>query len=44
MTRELKEKDSQLKQLLDREAELENMIKIIMDKLKDDAGNLDIPK
>ena len=44
MTRELKEKDSQLKQLLDREAELDNTIKIIMDKLKDDAGNLDIPK
>jgi hypothetical protein len=44
MTRELKEKDSQLKQLLDREVEFENTIKIIMDKLKDDAGNLDILK
>ena len=37
-------RDSQLKQLLDREVEFENTIKIIMDKLKDDAGNLDILK
>jgi hypothetical protein len=37
MARELKEKDSQLKQLSDRVAELENSIKIIMDKLKVDT-------
>jgi hypothetical protein len=38
MARELKEKDSQLKQLSNRVAELENTIKIIMDKLKVDTN------
>jgi hypothetical protein len=37
MARELKEKESQLKQLSDRVDELENTIKIIMDKLKVDT-------
>jgi hypothetical protein len=35
MSRELKEKDVQIKQLSDRVVELENTVKIIMDKLRD---------
>jgi hypothetical protein len=34
MARELKEKDMKLKQLSDKIIELENTVKIIMDKLK----------
>src|ERR687892_2147577 len=37
MARELKEKDVKMKQLSDRVIELENAIKIIMDKLKADT-------
>ena len=44
MARELKEKDTKLKQLSDRVVELENTVKIIMDKLKADAIDLGIPK
>ena len=44
MARELKEKDIQLKQLSDRVVELENTVKMIMDKLKADAIDLSIPK
>jgi hypothetical protein len=40
MARELKEKDIKIKQLSDSIAELENTIKIIMDKLKADANDL----
>ena len=42
MARELKEKDVKLKQLSDRIAELENAVKIIMDKLKSDPNAPDI--
>ena len=44
MARELKEKDTKIKQLSDRVVELENTVKIIMDKLKTNANDLDIPK
>jgi hypothetical protein len=44
MTRELKEKDIKIKQLSDSIVELENAVKIIMDKLKDDTNELGIPK
>lgn len=44
MARELKEKDSKINLLSDRIVELENTIKIIMDKLKVDANDSDIPK
>lgn len=44
MTRELKEKDIKIKQLSDRMIELENTVKIIMDKLKADANDLEIPR
>jgi hypothetical protein len=40
MARELKEKDMKLKQLSDKTIELENTVKIIMDKLKSDANGL----
>ena len=42
MARELKEKDVKLKQLSDRITELENAVKIIMDKLKSDPNAPDI--
>ena len=42
MARELKEKDVKLKQLSDRIAELENAVKIIMNKLKSDPNAPDI--
>ena len=42
MARELKEKDVKLKQLSDRIAELENAVKIIMNKLKSDPNSPDI--
>lgn len=44
MARELKEKDSKINLLSDKIVELENTIKIIMDKLKVDANDPDIPK
>ena len=44
MARELKEKDLKIKQLSDRVMELENTVKIIMDKTKADANDLDTPK
>lgn len=44
MARELKEKDIKIKQLSDGIAELENAVKIIMDKLKADANDLGISK
>jgi hypothetical protein len=43
MAKENKEKDIKINQLSDRVAELENTIKIIMDKLKADT-NVDLPK
>jgi hypothetical protein len=39
MARELKEKDTQMKQLSDRVIELENTVKIIMNKLKADTND-----
>ena len=42
MARELKEKDVKLKQLSDRIAELENAVKIIMNKLTSDPNAPDI--
>ena len=44
MARELKEKDTKIRQLSDRISELENTVKIIMDKTKADASDLDISK
>ncbi len=44
MTRELKDKDIKIKRLSDRMIELENTVKIIMDKLKADANDLEIPR
>jgi len=44
MTRELKDKDLKIKQLSDKVIDLENAVKIIMDKLKTEPNNLDIPK
>ena len=44
MARELKEKDMKLNQLSNRVIELENTIKIIMDKLKTDANDLGVSK
>jgi hypothetical protein len=44
ITRELKEKDTKIKQLSDRIIELENTIKIIMDKLKADTDDPSISK
>ncbi|MFY9966461.1 MAG: hypothetical protein WAK50_12065 [Nitrososphaeraceae archaeon] len=38
MSKELREKDVKIKQLSDRIAELENTVKIIMDKLKDPSN------
>lgn len=44
MARELKDKDLKIKQLSDKVVELENTVKIIMDKLKTEPNDLDIPK
>jgi hypothetical protein len=44
MARELKEKDSKIEQLSDRVVELENTVKIIMDKLKANANALSVPR
>ena len=40
MARELKEKDMKLKQLSDKIIELENTVKIIMDKMKAETNGL----
>ena len=42
MARELKEKDVKINQLSDRIGELENAVKIIMDKLKSEPNDPDI--
>ena len=44
IARELKEKDTKIKQLSDRIVELESTIKIIMDKLKAETDDPGIPK
>lgn len=44
MARELKDKDLKIKQLSDKVIDLENTVKIIMDKLKTEPNDLDIPK
>jgi hypothetical protein len=44
MARELKDKDLKIMQLSDKVIELENMVKIIMDKLKTEPNDLDIIK
>jgi hypothetical protein len=44
MARELKEKDLKIKQLSNKIDELENTIKIIMDKLKSDPNDVSISK
>jgi hypothetical protein len=44
MAREIKEKDTKLNQISDRVDELENTIKIIMDKLKADANDVHTPE
>jgi hypothetical protein len=44
MARELKDKDAKIHQLTDRISELENTVKIIMDKLKTEPNGLDISK
>jgi hypothetical protein len=41
MARELKDKDAKIHQLSDRISELENTVKIIMDKLKTEPNDLD---
>ena len=41
MARELKEKDMKLKRLSDKVIELENTVKIIMDKMKAEANGLE---
>jgi hypothetical protein len=43
MTRELKEKDAKIKQLSDRVIELENTVKMIMDKLRVSNDELSLP-
>lgn len=43
MTRELKEKDAKIKQLSDRVIELENTVKMIMDKLRVANHDLSLP-
>jgi hypothetical protein len=40
MAKELKDKDMKIKQLSDRSIELENTVRIIMDKLKTDTAEL----
>jgi hypothetical protein len=42
MTKDLKDKDLKIKQLSNKIDELENAIKIIMDKLKSDSNDLSI--
>jgi hypothetical protein len=44
MTKDLKEKDLEIKQLSNKIDELENAIKIIMDKLKSDPDGISISK
>jgi len=44
MAKELKEKDLKIEQLSDRIVELENTVKIIMDKLKAETNDLGISK
>ena len=44
MARELKDKDTKINQLSDKLYELENTVKIIMDKLKTEPNNLYISK
>ena len=44
MARELKEKDEKIKLLSNRVVELENSVKIIMDKLKAEANDVHISK
>ena len=44
IARELNEKDTKIKQLSNRVIELENTVKIIMDKLKADPNDLEISK
>jgi hypothetical protein len=44
MTKDLKEKDLKIKQLSNKIDELDNTIKIIMDKLKCDSNDLSISK
>ena len=44
MARELKDKDAKIHQLSDRISELENIVKIIMDKLKSEPNDLDMSK
>ena len=44
MARELKENDVKIKLLSDRVIELENSVKIIMDKIKAGTNDVDIPK
>jgi hypothetical protein len=44
MARELKEKDIEIDQLTNKVTELENTVKIIMDKLKADTSNIYISK
>jgi hypothetical protein len=44
MVRELKEKDLELNQLSDKIVELENTVKIIMDKLKSDPNDPENPR
>ncbi len=43
MTRELKEKDVKIKQLSDKVIELENTVKMIMDKLRASNDDLSLP-
>jgi hypothetical protein len=44
IARELKDKDVKIKQLSDKVVELENTVKIIMDKLKAEPNDLEISK
>ena len=44
LARELREKDMKIQQLSGRMIELENTVKIIMDKLKADTNDLEIPR
>jgi septal ring factor EnvC (AmiA/AmiB activator) len=44
VTKELKDKDVKIKQLSDKVVELENSVKMIMDKLKDTKTDLSMPK
>lgn len=39
MSKEIREKDVKIKRLLDRVVELENSVKIIMDKLRDTSSD-----